>query len=315
MAQIKANGVSLEYEVSGPEEGAPLLLIMGFGTQMTGWPDEFRKMLTDAGMRVIRFDNRDVGLSQKWDGVKPDVKAAQAALREGKTPDVPYTLADMAADAAGLLDALDIQSAHIAGASMGGMIAQLVALDHPAKARSLVQIFSTTGDPSLPRSSPEAQAALMSRPQSMARADVIAHTVQNRRAYASTRFPFDEARLGTLIGAAYDRSFYPEGTLRQWAAILASPPRTERLKQLRVPALIMHGTADTLIPCAAGRHTAECIPGAEYREIEGWGHDMPLGVIPELRDLIVPFVSRVEEMREDGFSIPAQPGCCGVNPQ
>lgn len=315
MAQIAANGIRLEYDVSGPEDGAPLLLIMGFGTQMTGWPDEFRAMLTDAGMRVIRFDNRDVGLSQKWDGVLPDMKTAQAALREGTTPDVPYTLADMAADAAGLLDALNIQSAHIAGASMGGMIAQLVALNHPAKARSLISIFSTTGDPSLPRSAPEAQAALMARAPSSSREDVIAHSLKGRRTYASTRFPFDEERLGALIGAAYDRGFYPEGPLRQWAAIMASPPRTERLKGLRVPALVLHGAADTLIPCAAGRHTADCIPGAEYHEIEGWGHDIPLGVIPELQEKIVPFVSIVEEMREDGFAIPMQPGCCGVNPQ
>lgn len=315
MAEITANGIRLEYDVSGPEDGAPLLLIMGFGTQMTGWPDEFRAMLTDAGLRVIRFDNRDVGLSQKWDGMLPDMKAAQAALRDGKAPDVPYTLDDMAADAAGLLDALEIQSAHIAGASMGGMIAQLVALNHPAKARSLISIFSTTGDPSLPRSAPEAQAALMARAPSSSREDVITHSLKGRRTYASTRFPFDEERLGALIGAAYDRGFYPEGPPRQWAAIMASPPRTERLKRLRIPALVLHGAADTLIPCAAGRHTADCIPGAEYHEIEGWGHDIPLGVIPELREKIVPFVSTVEEMREDGFAIPMQPGCCGVNPQ
>lgn len=315
MAKIEANGLELEYDVSGPQNGAPLLLIMGFGTQMTGWPDEFRQMLTDAGLRVIRFDNRDVGLSQKWHGVIPDVRAAQTAIAEGKTPDVPYTLNEMAADAAGLLDGLGITSAHIAGASMGGMIAQLVALNHPAKARSLISIFSTTSDPSLPRSSPEAQAALMAKPPSNARADVIAHSLKGRRTYASTGFPFDEVRLGTLIGESYDRAFYPEGALRHWAAIMSSPPRTERLKSLRVPALVLHGAADTLIPCAAGRHTAECIPGAEYHEIEGWGHDLPLGMIPELRERIVPFVSRVEEMREDGFALPVAPGCCGVNPQ
>ena len=315
MAQITANGVQLEYDVMGPEDGAPILLIMGFGTQMTSWPQEFPQMLADAGMRVIRFDNRDVGLSQKWDGVLPDVKAAQAALRAGKTPDVPYTLDDMAADAAGLLDALGIESAHIAGASMGGMIAQLVALNHPAKARSLISIFSTTGDPSLPRSTPEAQAALMAKPPSNSRADVIAHSLKGRRAYASTRFAFDEERLSALIGASYDRSFYPQGPLRHWAAILVAPPRTERLRQLRVPALVLHGSADTLIPPEAGRHTAAQIHGAEHHEIEGWGHDLPVGVIPELREKIVPFVSKVEAMREDGFAIPSAPGCCGVNPQ
>jgi pimeloyl-ACP methyl ester carboxylesterase len=315
MAEITANGVRLEYDVTGPEDGAPILLIMGFGTQMTAWPDEFRQMLVDAGLKVIRFDNRDVGLSQKWDGVLPDVKAAQKAAYDGKTPDVPYSLDDMAADAAALLDELGIESAHIAGASMGGMIAQLVALNHPAKARSLISIYSTTGDPSLPRSTPEAQAALTSAPPSQSREDVIAHSLKNRRAYASTRFVYDEERLARLIGDAYDRSFYPEGTLRHWAAIVTAPPRTDCLKQLRIPALVLHGSSDTLIPPQAGRHTAAQIHGAEHHEIEGWGHDMPVGVIPELHDVIVPFVARVEEMREDGFAIPAQPGCCGVNPQ
>lgn len=297
MAQIKANGVTLEYDVSGPENGTPLLLIMGFGTQMTGWPDEFRQGFVDAGLRVIRFDNRDVGLSQKWDGVLPDVKAASAAMAKGEKPDVPYTLDDMAVDAAALLDELGIESAHIAGASMGGMIAQLVALNHPEKTRSLISIFSTTSDPSLPRSTPEAQAALMARPPDANRDAVIAHSLKNRRAYASTRFPFDEKRLGALIGASFDRSYYPQGTMRQWTAILSSPPRTERLKGLKIPSLVLHGSADTLIPPEAGRHTASCIPGAEHHEIEGWGHDLPLGVIPEVQGFILPFIAKVEKAR------------------
>ena len=305
MSNIRANGIEIEYEDIGPRDGAPLLMIMGFGTQMTSWPREFREGLAEAGLRVIAFDNRDVGLTQKWDGVFPDIKAAQAALAEGRKPDVPYTLSDMAADAAGLLDVLGVASAHIAGASMGGMIAQLVALDYPEKTRSLISIFSTTSDPSLPRSSPEAQAALMTPAPSTDRASVIAHSLKGRRSYASTRFPFDEARLSELTGASYDRSFYPEGSLRQWAAVMTSPPRTERLKKLRIPTLVLHGTADTLIPCAAGRHTAECIPGSEYHEIEGWGHDLPLGILPELFGLILPFVARVEQMRADGVAAPS----------
>jgi len=316
MPQIAANGLTFEYESFGRESDPALLLIMGFAAQLTGWPLALCEGLAERGFRVIRFDNRDIGKSTHLThlGV-PDISAAMTRMLSGETVEAPYSLDDMAKDAVSLLKALDIPSAHIVGASMGGMIAQLVALNHPAKARSLVQIFSTTGDPSLPRSSPEAQEALMARAPSTKREDIIAHSLKGRRTYASTRFAFDAERLSKLIGASYDRSFYPQGTLRQWAAIVASPPRTDRLKQLRIPALVMHGTADTLIPCAAGRHTAECIPGAEYHEIEGWGHDIPLGVIPELRDLIVPFVTRVEEMREDGFSIPMQPGCCGVNPQ
>jgi len=295
--KIKANGIEIEYDEAGPKDGVPLLMIQGFGSQMTSWPDEFFAMLADAGLRVIRFDNRDVGLTQKWDGIFPKTGDIVEALKAGRKPDVPYTLADMASDAAALLDALDIESAHIAGASMGGMIAQLVALDHPKKTRSLISIFSTTSDPSLPRSSPEAQAALMARPEGTDRESVVTHSLKGRRAYASTKWPFDEKRLGELIGRSYDRSFYPEGTLRQWAAIMASPPRTERLKSLKVPALVLHGSSDTLIPPAAGRHTAACIPGAEHHEIEGWGHDLPLEVIPLLRERILPFIARVEKAR------------------
>ena len=312
MPQIRANGISLEYEEIGPEDGTPFLLIMGFGSQMTSWPKEFREGLANGGLRVITFDNRDVGLTQKWTGRIPDIRAAQAALAAGLKPDVPYVLSDMASDAAGLLDELGIESAHIAGASMGGMIAQLVALDHPRRARSLISIFSTTGDPSLPRSSPEAQAALMTPPPAADRQSVIAHSLKGRRAYASTAYPFDETRLGALVGASYDRSYYPEGSQRQWAAILASPPRTQRLKGLRIPALVLHGSADTLIPPEAGRHTAQCIPGAEYHELAGWGHDLPLGVLPELFGLILPFVEKVEAMRKEGFEMPVAPGCSGA---
>ncbi|MGN6146922.1 MAG: alpha/beta fold hydrolase, partial [Rhizomicrobium sp.] len=169
--------------------------------------------------------------------------------------------------------------------------------DHPKKTRSLISIFYTTSDPSLPPSPPVAQAALMARPEDNDRATVIAHSLKGRRAYASTRWPFNEKRLAELIGRSYDRSFYPEGTARQWAAIMASPPRTERLKSLKVPSLVLHGSSDTLIPPAAGRHTAQCIPGSEHHEIEGWGHDLPLEVIPILRDLIVPFIQHVEAKR------------------
>ena len=166
------------------------------------------------------------------------------------------------------------------------------------KTRSLISIFSTTSDPSLPPSSPEAQAALLTRPASNDRATVIAHSLKGRRTYTSTRWPFDAERLGKLIGVNYDRSYYPEGTLRQWTAILAGPLRTERLKSLRVPTLVLHGTADTLIRPEAGRHTAQCIPGSEYHEIEGWGHDMPLGAIPVVQGFILPFVEKVEATRK-----------------
>ena len=298
MSKIRANGIDLEYDETGPANGIPFLMINGFGSQMTSWSDEFRQSLAGSGLRFIRFDNRDVGLSQKWHGIVPNAREVLDAVREGRKPEIPYTLTDMAADAARLLDALGIESAHIAGASMGGMIAQLVALDHPGKTRSLISIFSTTSDPSLPPSSPEAQAALMTPPPAQDRASVIAHGLKGRRTYATTRFPFDEQRVGALIGAAYDRSYYPEGTSRQYAAIVASPPRTERLKALKVPALVLHGSVDTLLRPECGRHTAQCIPGSEYHEIEGWGHDMPPPMVPLVTNFIVPFVKKVEAQRK-----------------
>ncbi|BCW87857.1 Aclacinomycin methylesterase RdmC [Alphaproteobacteria bacterium SO-S41] len=308
MAQITANGTQLEYDIAGPTDGPPLLLIMGFGSQMTSWPIAFRDSLAASGFRVIRFDNRDVGLSQRFIGT-PSARDVAKTMAEGGRPDVPYVLNDMAADAAALLDGLGIESAHIAGASMGGMIAQLVALNHPAKARSLISIFSTTSDPSLPRSTPEAQAALVSQAPSPARADVVAHSVKNRRIYASTRWPFDEEALAGLAGASYDRAFYPEGAVRQYAAILASPPRTEALKRLRLPALVMHGTADTLIPWQAGAHTAASISGSEFVLIDGWGHDLPVPGVPLLTDYIAAFVRRAEAARTEGLARPAEPGC------
>ena len=311
MAQIRANGIQLEYDVAGPEDGPPLLMIMGFGSQMTSWPVPFRDALAAAGLKVVRFDNRDVGLSQRFAGT-PAARDVAKAVAEGRTPDVPYVLSDMAADAAGLLEALGIESAHIAGASMGGMIAQLVALNHPAKARSLVSIFSTTGDPSLPRSTPEAQAALVSQPATSERADVVAHAVKNRRVYASTRWAYDEAAAADLAGASYDRAFYPEGAVRQYAAILATPPRTEALRRLALPALVMHGTADTLIPWQAGAHTAAQIKGSEFVLLDGWGHDFPAPAVPVLADYIAAFVRRAEAERAEGLARPAAPGCCAA---
>ncbi len=296
MAQIKANGINLEYDETGPADGVPLVLIMGFGAQMTAWTPSFRDALAAQGLRVIRFDNRDVGLSQRIGG-SPDIRAAAAAMAEGRKPDVPYTLNDMAADADGLLDALGIESAHILGASMGGMIAQLVAINHPRRTRSLISVFSSTGDPSLPPTTPEALAVLLAPPPSTARADVVAHSVKNRKFFSSTRWPTDDATQAEMIGAAYDRSYDPAGVARQYAGIMATPPRTEALKKLTAPALVLHGTRDTLIDWRAGQHTAQCIPNSEFVLIDGWGHDVPAGGVPTLTDYIASFIRRAEAGR------------------
>lgn len=297
MTAYRANGITIEAETFGPEGGVPLLLIHGFATQSVGWPVEFIEGFTRAGMRVIVLDNRDTGLSRKWDGQIPDLPAISEAVRAGRTPDVPYTLDDMAADAAGLLDALGIESAHIAGCSMGGMIAQLVALNHTAKARSLTAIFSTSGDADLPPSSREAHLALVTPPPAQDRDSVVAHVLDKRGAYASTGFAHDEARAAEIAGRAYDRMYYPEGAQRHWSAILAAPPRGERLRSLKLPTLVLHGSADTLLYAAHGRAIAEAVPGAEYHEIAGWGHDFPPGVIPLLHGYMLPFIAKVEKAR------------------
>ena len=298
MTQIRANGIVIDYDSSGPADGVPLVLIQGFGQQGIAWPDTFVDGFVRAGLRVITFDNRDTGLTQKWDGILPDFAAVSAAMRAGKKPEVPYTLADMAADVAGLLDELGIESAHIAGCSMGGMIAQLVALDHTAKTRSLTAIFSSPSDTDLPASSREAHLALAAQPPAHDRASVIAHVLSKRQAYGSKGFATDEARSAETVGRTYDRMYYPEGGHRHWSAILASPPRGERLKSLKCPALVLHGSDDTLLYAAHGRRIADCISGAEYHEIAGWGHDFPPDVIPLLHGFMLPFIVKVEKTRE-----------------
>ncbi len=311
MPQIRANGITLNYDEHGAKSAPPLLIVNGYSSQMTSWPDDLHEGFVARGFRVIRFDNRDTGLSQKFDGILPDMRAVTKAVAEGRKPDVPYVLDDMADDAAGLLDELGIASAHIAGASMGGMIAQLVALRHPQKTRSLVSLMSTTSDPSLPRSAPQAQEALMSKPAAEDKTSVVEHTLKNRRIIGSPGFPEDENWLRGHVAKNYDRSYYPQGALRQWAAIMASPARTELLKKLRTRTLVLHGAADILIMPEAGRHTAACIPGAELKIIEGWGHNFPRTAIPMLVDHIASFVETVERDRDEAFARPVTSGCCG----
>ena len=297
MPRVKANNIDIEVEVTGPADGIPLLLISGYASQMTTWPDAFHQALGHKGCRVIRFDNRDIGLSQKFTGIIPEIPAIAKALAAGQKPDVPYTLNDMADDAVGVLDALDIKTAHIEGASMGGMIAQLVALRHPGKTRSLISLMSTTSDPSLPRSDPKAQAALMQKPPGEDKMSVVEHTLKTRLVNASPAYPEDQDEARQRLMTNYDRSYYPEGALRQWAAIVSSPARTEALKGLKCPTLVMHGDADILIPPEAGRYTAACIPGAELRIIAGWGHNMPTSAVDVITDPMMDFIHRVERRR------------------
>ena len=287
MPKTTANGITIEYEDHGDPGNPPILLIMGFGAQLTLWPDEFVEALVERGFRVVRYDNRDVGLSHKFDGVKaPGPLKLMIMTRLGMKPSVPYSLADMADDGAGLLDALEIERAHIVGASMGGMIAQHFAAHHPGKAISLTSVFSTTGNRKLPNARKEAITALTKRPDSLEEDKLVDHGVYLARTIGSPGYPAPEDRLRERTRASVRRSVYPEGPLRHMAAIMADGDRRRMLAGLDLPTLVLHGEEDPLIPVAHGRETAASIPGAKLKTIPGWGHDLPLELVDELADAI-----------------------------
>ena len=287
MPQVKANGLNFEYELTGPEDGVPLMLVMGYTAQMINWPPEFHEGLGERGFRVIRFDNRDVGLSQKIEeGGSPDPSQVFADIQAGKAPDVPYTLHDMADDAVLLARELGFDKLHIAGASMGGMIVQLMAAKYPDTILSMTSIMSTSGDPSLPQATPEAMVALQERAEPPTRENVIAVGVKSARVIGSPGYPRTDEELAERIGAAYDRQYYPEGYMRQYAAILATGSRVPLLKDVSVPTLVIHGKDDPLVRVEGGVDTAKHIPGAKLEIVEGMGHDIPPALIPRLLDMI-----------------------------
>ena len=283
MASTTANGITVEYETVGDSADPALLLVMGLGAQLISWPLAFCEALAAEGFHVIRFDNRDVGLSTKVeDGPRPDVAAAFT----GDHSSASYTLDDMADDAVGLLDALGIDAAHVVGASMGGMIAQTMAIRHPARVRSLCSIMSTTGDPAAGVPTPEALAVLL-RPPARTRDEAVANSIQASRVIGSTGFEVPEAVLRSRAEQSYDRCFYPVGIARQLVAVHASGDRTEALRELDVPTLVIHGSVDPLVPPAGGELTAKAIPGAELLVVDGMGHDLPEGAWPTLIPAIV----------------------------
>jgi pimeloyl-ACP methyl ester carboxylesterase len=279
---IRANDIEITYDTFGEPSDPAMLLIMGLGEQMIAWDEEFCCQLAAEGYWVIRFDNRDVGASTKFDkaGV-PDL----LALMQGKTVEVPYTLDDMAKDTIGLLDALDVEVAHIVGASMGGMIAQIVAIKYPKRVRTLTSIMSTTGDPRLPPSKPEA-GQLLYTPAPTERTAYIEHSVKVWRILGSPGFPSNEERTREFAGQVYDRGLNPAGFGRQLAAIYASGSRKDALKSVNIPTLVIHGNTDPLIPLEAGKDTAESIPGAKLMVIEGMGHNLPPEVWPKVVEAI-----------------------------
>ncbi len=284
MPQITANGISIEYETHGNPSDPPLLLVMGLGAQLTLWPIELVEALVGHGYYVIRHDNRDIGLSEKFGhaGI-PNFRKVALLRMFGIRTKLPYRLSDMAADAAGLLDALGIDSAHVVGGSMGGMIAQLMAIEHAPRVRTLTSIFSTTGNPRLPRPKPEAMKALLDRaPANATLDDVIPIGIRVARAIGSPAYPTPEDRLRERIARDFHRSFYPEGPARQIAAIMDDGDRRRRLRKVTAPTLVIHGTDDPLVPVEGGRDTARAIPGAKLHEIPGMGHDLPLELVDEI---------------------------------
>ncbi len=292
MARARSNGIELEYEVIGNPGDPALLLIMGLGAQLITWDDELVLGLARRGHFVIRFDNRDVGLSTHLDGAPaPSGLEVIARRARGEPLGVAYTLSDMADDTAGLLDHLELSGAHVLGASLGGMVAQTLAIAHPRRVRSLTSIMSTTGNPSLPPAKPEAMARLgMAVPSE--RAAYIEHSLTTQRIVAGTGFPFDEERGRRLAGRLFDRAFYPQGVLRQIAAAVASGSRREALEALRVPTLVVHGLEDPLVPVEGGLDTHEAIAGSELLLIDGMGHSLPRGVWPSLIDAVQKHVAR-----------------------
>jgi pimeloyl-ACP methyl ester carboxylesterase len=289
MAQ--ANGIELCYESFGSPDGEPLLLVMGLGAQMTAWPVELCEALVDRGFFVTRYDNRDVGHSTKLgSGEALDFLPTFLAAMQGEAVDVPYRLTDMAADAVALLDALGIDAAHIVGVSMGGMIAQTIAIEHPTRVRSLTSIMSTTGDTDVGQPSPEAMSALL-RPAADDRDTAIDNAVAARKVIGSPAH-FDEDEARALAEAAYDRSYDPAGMARQLLGIVASGSRADGLRNLSVPTLVVHGDVDPLVTPSGGQRTAELVPGAELLMLEGMGHDLPAAFYAPIVDAITSLAAR-----------------------
>jgi pimeloyl-ACP methyl ester carboxylesterase len=294
------NGMSIAYDEVGDAKAPVILLIMGLGTQMIAWPEAFCLALAQSGFRVVRFDNRDIGLSTKFETATPiDLAAAFARAMAGKSVDAPYTLDDMAADAIGLMDALGIGNAHLVGASMGGMIAQIGAAKFANRTRSLTSIMSSSGDPGLPQGKPDAISALLApRPHPDDRESVIKTGMTILRVIGSPGFPTSEADLRAKVEQAADRSYYPPGPARHLLAILASGSRVELLKRINVPTLVIHGMDDPLVPVEAGKDTAKHIPGATLKIIPGMGHDLANGLIPILTAAIADHCIAADEIED-----------------
>jgi len=291
--KIRANGIDIEVEDSGAGAAGrarpAVLLIMGLGMQLIAWPPALVQALVDAGLRVIRFDNRDIGLSQHFDHLgRPNLLWESLKYKLGLAIRPPYGLQDMAADAVGVLDALGVERAHVVGVSMGGMIAQRVALAAPGRVLSLASVMSSSGARGLPQARPEVLRALLGRPAGPGREAVVDHYVKLFKVIGSPGFPLSDAEMRERIVAGVERDFHPAGTLRQMVAVAADTARAAELARIACPTLVVHGRADPLVPYACGEDTARRIPGARLVGIDGMGHDLPPGVVQRLLESLIP---------------------------
>lgn len=298
--QLIANGINIEVEDTGPGLNAQgverpvVVLIMGLAMQLVAWPLPFVQALVDAGYRVIRFDNRDIGLSRHFDGLgTANLLWAGLKMRLGVAVKSGYSLSDMALDTIGVLDALKVDKANIVGVSMGGMIAQRVALAAPERVLSLTSIMSTSGARGLPQAKPDVMRALLKRPTSTSEQDIGDFYVKLLKVIGSPAFPVPEAEVRSRANLAFKRSYHPQGINRQMMAIVADTARAEALKNITVPTLVIHGKADALVPFAHGQDTAKRIPKAQFVPIDGMGHDLPPGVIERVLGAIVPHFKAV----------------------
>ncbi|HIJ57925.1 MAG TPA: alpha/beta hydrolase [Deltaproteobacteria bacterium] len=295
MPQATSNGIQIEYDTIGESSSWPLLLIMGVGCQMICWDDEYCSQLAEKGFYVIRFDNRDTGLSTKFENAgKPDLMDAFNTILKGQKIEPAYTIEDMADDAIGLLDTLNIDQTHVCGISMGAAIAQTMAIRHPARVLSMTLIYGTTGSSKLPPPKPEALNFFISPPPET-REEVIVHFVNGCRLLSGSGFDFDEQWHRDMGARIYDRCFYPQGAARQILAILAQGSRKLALAAVTVPTLVIHGTDDPISPVEGGKDIAATIKGSELMIIPGMGHDLPAGGAWNLIfEKIEEFIKRVE---------------------
>ena len=290
MPVATANGIEIAYDTFGDPADPAIVLVMGLGCQLILWHEDFCEMLVERGFHVIRFDNRDIGLSTKIeDGPQPNPMAAMM----GDNSTASYTLVDMADDTAGLLDHLGIEAAHFVGVSMGGMIVQQMAISYPDRVLSIVSIMSTTGDRSVGQPRAEAIPALMA-PAPSDREGSIEFAIQMFKLIGSPGYPMDEAELRDLVTASYDRSHYPVGFMRQLVGVLASGDRTEALRSVKLPTLVIHGADDPLITVDGGRATADAVPGAKLMEVPGMGHDFPRQLWSQFVDAIAENAARAK---------------------